>query len=60
MPGTCKSISISAATYAKLRAWCDLHDVTMSSVIEGEVNKYIDAQPENLLDEPVRVAGGEP
>lgn len=44
------SISISAATYAKLRAFCDLNNISMASLVETRVLEYIDAQPENLLD----------
>lgn len=60
MPGASKSISISAATYAKLKAYCELHNVSMSSVVRKGVQEILDAQPEDLLEAQPPVAGGQP
>jgi hypothetical protein len=49
------TVSLSAKTYAKLKEFCEVNNCSMAAVVEHEVNKYLDAQPENLLDEPTRV-----
>ena len=52
------TISLSAATYAKLKAYCELNNILMAQLVETRVIEYLDAQPENLLDAQPQVAGG--
>lgn len=50
-----KHISLSGATAARLKAYCDANGVSQAQVIEDLVEKLLLEQPEDLLDE-VRVA----
>lgn len=59
-PGASSShrhVSVSASTYAKLKAFCELHGVPVGTVVERRVIDFLDAQPENLLDAKPAVAG---
>jgi hypothetical protein len=58
MAGSSKSpgVSISGETYAKLKAYCELHGISMRQFVELRVDEFLSSQPENLLDEPVQVA----
>jgi hypothetical protein len=42
---TRRSISVSGEAYDRLKAYCDAHNVSMSSVIENETRKFLDMQP---------------
>lgn len=55
---TRRNVSLSADTYARIAMYCELHNISMSSFVETRIKEVLDAQPENLLDEPRPVAGG--
>ena len=46
------TLSISGATHAKLKAYCELNGISMSQFVGTRVDEYLNAQPESLLDEP--------
>lgn len=52
---TRRNVSVTAPTYEKLKAYCELNNVSMSGVVEARVNEYLDAQPEDLLAEATGV-----
>lgn len=54
-----RSVSVSAATFAKLKAFCETNHISMSQLVETRVNDFLDRQPENLLDEPANPVVGE-
>lgn len=52
-----KGVSISARTYLKLRAYCELHRVPMAKVVERVLEPVLaPIEAEDLLDP--KVAGG--
>lgn len=55
-----RTVSVTKSTYDKIRAYCELYDVSMSSFVEARVLDHLDAQPENLIGNPAEVAGGRP
>lgn len=54
-----KSISLSAPTYAKLKAYCELNGIPMAQLVELRVDEFLNSQPEDLLGEQPAVAGGQ-
>lgn len=46
-----RAIVVSTMTYEKLKAFCEVSGVSMSSVVEQRISQYLDEQPENLLQE---------
>jgi len=54
------TISLSAATHEKLKAYCELHGISMAQFVETRVDEFLNAQPENLLDAPAEVVADRP
>lgn len=53
---TRRNVSLTLPTYQKVKAYCELYGLSMSSFIEARIKDALDAQPENLLEEGPRVA----
>lgn len=51
-----RCVSMTDATYQRIRAYCEAHGLSMASFVEARIHEAIDAaqatQPESLLDLP--------